>query len=151
MVDAKPIPRLKENPASVLKTKFGVDIGNSILYQKPYPAELDLVSFPAGWCVPDFVKFSGDDNNAPWEHIDEYILQLGKAGFYEALRIRLFSLSLTRTAFSWFSSLAPNSIQFWNQLECELHGHFFNMHNKGKLSDLTLVRQGRDETVLDYF
>ena len=47
-----------------MKTKFGVDIGNSTLYQKPYPAEFDLVSFPAGWCVPDFVKFSGDDNKS---------------------------------------------------------------------------------------
>ena len=83
----------------------------SRLYQKPYPAEFDLVSFPAGWCVPNFVKFSGDDNRAPWEHIDQYILQLGKAGFHEALRIRLFSISLTGTTFSWFSLLAPNSIQ----------------------------------------
>jgi len=46
------------------------------------------------------VKFSGDDNRAPWEHIDQYILQLGKDGFHDALRIRLFSISLTRTAFS---------------------------------------------------
>ena len=58
--------RLKEDPASAMKTKFGMDIGNSILYQKPYPAEFDLVSFPTSWCVPDFVKFSGDDNKAPW-------------------------------------------------------------------------------------
>ena len=56
--------RLKEDPASAMKTKFGVDIGNSTLYQKPYPAEFDLVSFPTGWCVPNFVKFSGDDNRA---------------------------------------------------------------------------------------
>ena len=73
--------RLKEDPASAMKTKFGVDIGNSTLYQKSYPSEFDLVSFPAGWCVPDFVKFSGDDNKAPWEHIDQYILQLGKSWF----------------------------------------------------------------------
>ena len=91
-----------------MKTKLGVGMGTSRLYQKPYPAEFDLVSFPAGWCVPNFLKFSGDDNRAPWEHIDQYILQLGKAGFH--LRIRLFSLSLTGTAFSLFSSLAPNSI-----------------------------------------
>ena len=69
-----------------------------------------MISNPTGWCVPDFVKFSGDDNRAPWEHINQYILQLGKAGFHEALRIRLLSLSLTGTAFSLFSSLAPNSI-----------------------------------------
>ena len=89
-------------------------MGNSTLYQKPYPAEFDLVSIPVGWCVPNFVKFSGDDNRAPREHTDQYMLQLGKASFYDALRIRLFSLSLTGTAFSWFSSLAPNSIQSRN-------------------------------------
>ena len=86
----------------------------SRLYQKPYRAEFDLVSFPAGWCVPNFGKFSVDDNRTPWEHIDKYILQLGIAGFHDDLRIRLFSLSLTGTAFSWFYSLAPNSIQSWN-------------------------------------
>jgi len=82
------------------------------------------------------VKFSGDDNRAPWEHIDQYILQLGEAGFHEALHIRLFSLSLTGTAFSWFSSLAPNSIQSWNQLEHKFHDRFYNGDNEAKLSDL---------------
>jgi len=97
------------------------------------------------------VKFSGDDNRAPWEHIDQYILQLGEACFHEALRILLFSLSLTGTVFSWFSSLAPNSIQSWNQLEHKFHDRFYNGHNEAKLSDLALVRQGQDEPASDYF
>ena len=143
--------RLKEDPASAMKTKFSVDIGNYILYQKPYPGEFDLVSFPGGWCVPNFVKFSGDDNKAPWEHIDQYILQLGKACFHEALRIRLFSLSSTGTTFSWFYSLTPNSIQSWNQLECKFHNHFYKGNNEVKFSDLISVRQGRDEPISDYF
>ena len=94
------LARLKEDPASAIKTKFCVDMGNSTLYQKPYPAEFDLVSFPAGWCVSDFVKFSGDDSRTPWEHISHYLFQLGKAGFNNTLCISLFSLSLTPTAFS---------------------------------------------------
>ena len=57
-----------------MTTKIGVDMDNFRLYQKPYPVEFDLVAFPDGWCVPDFVKFSGDDNRAPWEHIDQYML-----------------------------------------------------------------------------
>ena len=75
-------------------------MGSSRLCQRSYPAEFDLVSFLASWFVPNFMKFSGDDNRAPWEHIDQYILQLGKADFHDALRIHLFSLSLTGTAFS---------------------------------------------------
>ena len=85
------------------------------------------------------------------EHIDQYILQLGKAGFHEALRICLFSLSLTGTVFSWFSSLAPNSIQSCNQLECKFHDHFYNGNNEAKLSDLTLVKKGQDEPASGYF
>ena len=95
------------------------------------------------------MKFSGDDNRAPWEHIDQYLLQLGKAGFHDALRIRLFSLSLTETTFSWFSSLAQNSIQSWNQLEHKFHDRFYNGDNETKLSDLASVRQGQDEPASD--
>ena len=63
------LAKLKEDLAGGMKTKLGVDVGNSRLYQKPYPAEFYLVSYPTGWSVPDFVKFSGDDSRTPWEHI----------------------------------------------------------------------------------
>ena len=62
----------------MMKTELGVDMGSSRLYQKPYPAELDLVSFPAGWCVPNFVKFSGDDNRAPWSTLTNMCYNLEK-------------------------------------------------------------------------
>ena len=48
--------------ANMFQTKFIVDIGRSHLHQKPYPNDFDLVSYPVGWCVPDFIKFNGDDN-----------------------------------------------------------------------------------------
>jgi hypothetical protein len=95
-----------EDLANMIKMKLGVDMGNSRLYQKPYAAEFDLVSYPTGWRVHDFVKFNGDDNRTTWEHISKYIAQLGEVSFSDASRVRLFSLSLTRTSFSWFSSLA---------------------------------------------
>ena len=76
---------------------------------------------------------------------------MGEAGLHDALRVRLFSLSLTGTTFSWFSSLALGSILNWNQLEHKFHDHFFSGETEAKLSDLTSVRQNRDESVLDYF
>jgi hypothetical protein len=30
----------------MLKNKFGVDMGNSRLYQKPYKADFDLMAYP---------------------------------------------------------------------------------------------------------
>ena len=53
-----------------------------------------------------------------------------------------FLLSLTGTAFSWFSSLAPNSIRNWAQLEHKFHDHFFSGETEAKLLNLTSIKQG---------
>ena len=79
------------------------------------------------------------------------MLQLEEAGLNDALCVRLFSLSFTGTAFSWFFSLAPNSIRNWAQLENKFHDHFFSWKTEAKLLDLTSIKQGRDESASDYF
>ena len=63
----------------------------------------------------------------------------------------MFSLSLTGTSFSWFSSLAPNSIRSWDELEQRFHDHLYNGDNETKLTDLTSVKQGRDVSIHEYF
>ena len=108
----------------MLKSKLGLDMGTSRLYQRSYADAFDLVPYLASWRVPDFIKFSGDENLSTWEHISQYIAQLGEAGSSNSSRVHLFSLSLTGTAFSWFSSLAPNSVCSWNELEQKFHDHF---------------------------
>jgi hypothetical protein len=100
--------------------------------------------------MPDFVKFSGDDNRTTWEQISQYTAQLGEAGTFDSLKVRLFFLSLTGTAFAWFSSLAPNSIDSLDQLEQNFHDHFFSGSYQLKLIDLTLVSQGKEVSVSDY-
>jgi hypothetical protein len=100
--------------------------------------------------MTNFVKFSGDDNRTTWEHIILNTAQLGEAGTFNSLKVHLFSLSLTATAFAWFSSLSPNSIDFWDQLEQKFHDHLFSGSYQLKLTDLTSVRQGKEESVSDY-
>ena len=56
------LARMREDLANMFKSKLGLDIGRSWLYQGPYVDAFDLIPYPAGWRVPDFVKFSGDDN-----------------------------------------------------------------------------------------
>jgi hypothetical protein len=109
------LAQFNEEIANMMKNKLTIDMGNTRLYQKPYRADFDYVAFPLGWRMPDFVKFSGDDNRTTWEHISQYTTQLGEASTFNSLKVSLFSLSLTGTAFSWFSSLAPNSIDSWDQ------------------------------------
>ena len=142
--------KFKEEVASTVKNKLGIDMDNSRLYQKPYKVDFDFVPHPPGWRVPDFVKFSGEDNRTTWEHISQYIAQLGEASTYDSLKVHLFSLFLTGTAFAWFSYLAHNSIDSWDQLEQKFHDHFFSGSYQLKLTDLTSVKQGRDETVSNY-
>jgi hypothetical protein len=95
------LAQFREEIANMMKNKLGVDVGNTRLYQKPYRADFDYVAFPPGWCMPDFVKFTSDDNRTTWEHISQYTAQLGEAGTYNSLKVRLFSLSLTGTAFAF--------------------------------------------------
>jgi hypothetical protein len=61
--------KFEEDLANVVKTKLGVDIGNTNLYKKPYDFPL-----PRGWCMPDLIKFSGDDDRTTWEHISNTLV-----------------------------------------------------------------------------
>jgi hypothetical protein len=109
-----------------------------------------------GWCVVDFTKFDSEGSRTMWEHVSQYLAQLGEAGSVEAFHIRLFSLSQTGTAFAWFSSLPAHSIYGWEPLEWEFHEqwefheHFYSGTGEAKLVDLTLVRQTYDESISDY-
>jgi hypothetical protein len=109
-------------------------------YHKSYPEYFDTVPYPRGFRVPDFVKFIGDDSRMIYEHIGQYLVQINHVGINDVHQIRLFSLSLFGAAFSWFTSLAPNSVNTWAGLEEKFHENFYNGETKLKLSDLTSVR-----------
>jgi hypothetical protein len=68
----------------------------------------------------------------------------------EAFCVRLFSLSLTGTAFAWYATLPPNSIFSWGDLEQKFHDHFFSGDYELALVDLVALCQGNDESVNDY-
>jgi len=61
--------KFKEDLANAIKSKLGVDMGTTRLYQKPYPAKFDFVSFPASWRILEFIKFNGDDSRTTWEYV----------------------------------------------------------------------------------
>jgi hypothetical protein len=119
--------------------------------KKLYPSIFDWIAYPMAWCIPDFSKFDGEGSRTTWEHVSQYLAQLGEAGSIEALRVRLFSLPLTGTAFVWFSSLPAHSIYGWEPLEQKFQEHFYSGPSEAKLADLTSVKQTRNELVLDYF
>nr|AAK92590.1 Hypothetical protein [Oryza sativa Japonica Group] len=93
-------------------------------YQRPYPEHVDSVPYPQGFEVPNFTKFTGEDARTTMEHIGQFVDQCGKVGSNDLLKLKLFPLSLSNFASTWYSLLAPNSISTWSQMEHEFHGYF---------------------------
>ena len=56
-------------------------------------------------------------------------------------------MSLSRSAFAWFTTLPTNSILYWADLEKQFHQFFFSGVTELKLMDLTSLRQRNDESV----
>ena len=89
----------------------------SVMYRMPYPSAYDQIPFPHKYKVPDFTKFSRQGDVSTIEHVNRFIMQCGEAGNQDALRVRLFSMSLPGSAFAWFTTLPANSILYWADLE----------------------------------
>jgi hypothetical protein len=62
----------------------------------------------------------------------------------------MFPLSLSDTAFTWFTSFAPNSIFTWAQLEQKFHEYFYSGNTELRLSHLTTIKQKHNEPATDY-
>jgi hypothetical protein len=92
------------------------------LTRLPFPEWYYRVILPPRVKPPtEFTKFSGQDDTSTVEHIARYLMQLGEASADEAFRVRYFPLSLTGPAFQWFTSLPPQSVGTWRELEQKFH------------------------------
>jgi Retrotransposon gag protein len=128
----------------MLREQFGLKPKEQgYLYRRPYPDWFDQMPMPQKFKVPDFTKFSGQDNTTTVEHISRYLIQAGEASTNEALLVRLFPMSLSGPAFSWFVSLPPNSIRGWADLEKQFHRYFFSGVAEARLTDLTETKARR--------
>jgi hypothetical protein len=117
---------------------------------KPNISPMGTIPYPQGFRILDFLRFNDDDARTTHEHIGHFLAQANDVGITDVHRVRLFPLSLSGTAFHWFTSLAPNTIDTWPALEQKFHDYFYNGEVELKLSDLTFVRQKYTETVPEY-
>jgi hypothetical protein len=135
----------------MLREYYGIEpIVRTHAYHKPYPEIYDSYLYPPGFRVLEFVKFTREDNRSTWEHVSQFLAQMGEASLADYLKVRFFPLSLSGIAFLWFSALPPDSILTWAHLEQRFHDHFYSGENELKLSHLTSVKQQHDESVVDY-
>ncbi|WJX39866.1 hypothetical protein P8452_27373 [Trifolium repens] len=105
---------------------------------------------PRGWKIPKFTKFAGDTSESTVEHIARYLTEAGDLANNENLRMKYFPNSLTKNAFTWFTTLPPHSIFNWNQLERVFHEQFYMGQSKISLKELASVRRITPESVDDY-
>jgi hypothetical protein len=59
-------------------------------------------------------------------------------------------MSLTGSAFQWFTPLPPQSVGKWRELERKFHAHYFSGSTEKKLIDLTTLKQRHNETPLEF-
>jgi len=93
----------------------------NLMYRTLYPAAYDQLSLPQKYKLSDFTKFSRQGEVSIVEHINRFIIQFGEAAQQEALKVRLFSMSLSGSAFTRFTTLPANSIIYWADLEKHFH------------------------------
>jgi hypothetical protein len=108
--------------SAILRDQFGIlPKRRTIGYTKPYPSDYDLIPLPPKYRLPEFTKFNGSEGSRSIEHVSRYLVQLGMISVSDPLRVRFFSQSLTGPAFGWYTSLGPDSIRTWKQLEEQFH------------------------------
>lgn len=109
-----------------------------------------MVALPHNYRILEFSKFTGQDGTSTIEHIGRYLTQLGEASVEDAHRVRFFCLSLSGPAFTWFSSMAANSIATWADLEKKFHTYFYVGVKEKNIADLADLRQRFNESGVDF-
>ncbi|KAK1696921.1 hypothetical protein QYE76_013618 [Lolium multiflorum] len=131
---------------------FGILPKKKIIgYSKPCPNEFDLIHYRLSTGFRTSVEWVG---RVKLHRAREPILaRLGMVSMSDQLRVRFFSQSLTGPAFGWYTSLQPNSVQSWKQLEELFHTQYHskpescviqNCQDKFKRA-ITLVNADEDE------
>jgi len=92
--------------AEVIRDQFGLrPKQQSFMYKTAYPPAYDQIPLPHKYKVPDFTKFLGQGDVSAVEHVNRFVMLCGEAGNQDALRVRLFSMSLSGSAIAWFTTL----------------------------------------------
>ena len=79
--------------------------------------------------------------------MSKFTIQCREVSNNENCKMKLFPSSSTGQAFAWYSSLPPNSINSWAELEDKFQTHFSHTDLRVSIVDLARLRQRPDENV----
>ncbi|XP_050875522.1 uncharacterized protein LOC127079146 [Lathyrus oleraceus] len=119
-------------------------------YTSPLAEHVLQTDAPLRTKIPKFTKFARDTTESTVEHVARYLIEVGDRSNNESLHMNFFPSSLTKNAFTWFTTLPQNSIPSWNQLERMLHLQFYMGQTKISLKELASVRRKFTKPIDDY-
>ncbi|XP_050875960.1 uncharacterized protein LOC127079622 [Lathyrus oleraceus] len=119
-------------------------------YSSPLPEYILQTELPRGCKIPKFTKFSEDTSESTIEHIARYMTEAGDLANSENLRMKYFPSSLTKNTFTWFTTLPPNSIDAWPQLERLFYEQLYMGQTKISLKELANIKRKFTEPINDY-
>ncbi|XP_050889997.1 uncharacterized protein LOC127095334 [Lathyrus oleraceus] len=119
-------------------------------YTSPLAEYVLQTDAPLGTKIPKFTKFAGDTTEFTVGHVARYLIEAGDMLNNENLRMNFFPSSLTKNAFTWFTTLPQNLIHSWNQVERMFHEQFYMGQTKITLKELASVRRKFTEPIYDY-
>jgi hypothetical protein len=123
--------------SAILRDQFDILPKRRMIgYTKPYPSDYDLIPLPPKYRLSEFTKFNGSEGSSSIEHVSRYLVQLGMISVSDPLRVRFFPQSLTGPAFRWYTSLGPDSIRTWKQLEEQFHVQYHSEAAEAGIADL---------------
>ncbi|XP_050896007.1 uncharacterized protein LOC127102705 [Lathyrus oleraceus] len=129
------------------RVNFGLRRPN---YMSPLEEYILQAEAPLRTKIPKFTKFVRDTTESTVEHVSRYLIEAGDMSNNESLRMKFFPSSLTKNAFTSFTTLPQNLIQTWNQLERMFHEQFYMGQTKISLKDLASVRRKFTEPIDAY-
>ncbi|XP_020999705.1 uncharacterized protein LOC110281638 [Arachis duranensis] len=133
--------------------QVGLNVGfmNQPHFVSAFSQVVQMAEVPRGVKNPKIVtKFAGEVGESTAEHVARYLVEIGNLATDENLKMKFFSSSLTKNAFTWFSNLRPNSITTWNQLETAFHAQFYRGKMNVAVTDLVALKREDGETTDDY-
>ena len=115
----------------------------------PYPVELLSKPYPEKYETPTFALYDGRKGNAV-EHVSKFMDSMGPFTGDRELCLREFSKSLTDRAYTWYSTLQPNSIPTWEDMVESFFTKYFHGEEKVTIIPLQNPKQKPSEGLLDF-
>ena len=109
-----------------------------------------VAEWPKGYKLIKFTTFSGEGSEDAVTHISRFQGECGPYGGDDNLKLRAFGSSLSGSALTWYTKLAPRSVLDWATMEAMFRTTFGVVEPEVDLSSLTSMYQQPAEISVEF-